>query len=161
MVRLTAAALVTLSLTGAPAFAADAADALAARAATTVTETAAAPADVDWSMPAVRFGGAPARRPGSLASLYVSLAGLHAFDAYSTLKGVGRGAREANPLLQDAAKNPAVFWTLKAATTAVPLLVAEKLWKKNRAGAVAVMAIANGMAVAVAANNAKVLRHQR
>lgn len=141
MFRIATVAILSLGLSSVPAFAAD--NNAEARATTTAAEaTNATPVDVDWSMPPVRFGGESTRRPGSLASLYVSLAGLHAFDAYSTLRGVSRGAHEANPLMQGAVKNPAVFWAMKAATTAVPMMVAEKMWKKNRAGAVAVMAIA-------------------
>ena len=63
-----------------------------------------------------------------------------------------------NPLVRAArASQPALFWALKAATTVMPMMAAERMWKKNRVGAVVLMALSNGLAVAFAANNAKVL----
>ena len=59
--------------------------------------------------------------------------------------------------MQGAANNSAVFWSIKAATTALPMVLAEKMWKRNKVGAVVMMAVANSVAVTVAANNARVL----
>jgi hypothetical protein len=114
--------------------------------------------DVDWSLPAVQFG-APTTRGGLLPALYVSLAGLNAFDAYSTSLGMSRGAAEANPLMQPVAGNAAALWAVKGGATAASILVAERLWKQNRRGqAIAVMVVTNGMMAVVAARNASVLR---
>lgn len=161
MFRTATAAILSLSLSGVPVWAAERdADSRATESkADAVTDAGAVP-DVDWSLAPVRFGSAPARSR-TLVGLQVSLAGLQAFDAYSTLRGLASGAREANPLVRGTAKNPALFWTLKAATTAVPMVVAQRMWKKNRVGAVVVMALANSMAVAVAANNARVIGRQK
>lgn len=116
--------------------------------------------EADWSFPAIRFEGAS--RGGLLPTLYVSLAGLNAFDAYSTSKGLGRGATEANPLMRTVAGNPTMMWMVKAGVTGVSIATAERLWRKNkRAQAVAVMVISNGMMAAVAARNARVLQDQR
>lgn len=165
----TAAAIMAFSLATLPAFAADnepsdqglpLSAAVAASAAAAPSVTASVDADIDWSMPPVRFGGSTTR-PSALAGLYVSLAGLQAYDAYSTSRGLAAGAREANPLVRSAAGNSAMFWTLKAATTALPMMMAERMWKKNRVGAVVVMVLANSAAAAVAVNNARVVSQQR
>ena len=112
--------------------------------------------DVDWSLPPVEFGSA--KRPSALPALYVSLAALQAFDAYSTSRGLGRGAGEANPLVKGVAGSPVTFWAVKAATTAGTILMAERLWKTNKAKAIAVMVLSNGVMAFVGAHNARVLR---
>jgi hypothetical protein len=97
-------------------------------------------------------------RGALLPSLYVSLAGLSAFDAYATVAGSSRGALEANPALRGAAGNPAVMWAVKGAATAGTILLAEQLWRKGYRGrAVFVTIVSNGIAAAVAAHNARVL----
>jgi hypothetical protein len=170
--RTTFGALVlTLLASGVPASAAEPASAAIEEPASGVpSETsAAAPGvtpespsverDADWSLAPVQFGGA--RRGSLLPALYVSLAGLNAFDAYSTSKGLGRGAAEANPLMRTVAGNPTMVWVVKAGVTGASVAMAERLWRKNkRAQAVAVMVISNGMMAAVAARNASVLRKQ-
>lgn len=116
--------------------------------------------DVDWSLAPVPLGGS--RRGSLLPALYVSLAGLNAFDAYSTSKGLTRGATEANPLMRAVAGNPTMVWIVKAGATGASIAVAERLWRKNRrAQAVAVMMISNGMMAAIAARNGSVLRKQQ
>ncbi len=104
---------------------------------------------------------APARsrvRGTLLPSLYVSLAGLNAFDAYTTTVGVSTGATEANPVMRGVAGNPAAMWAVKGGVTAASIYMAERLWKKNRkVEAITVMAITNGMMAVVAARNAAVL----
>jgi len=158
MFRTAAIILLSVSLSGVSAFAADrnGADA-AARSGATTTTGADAPlaGDVDWSLPPVQFG--PAKRPAALPMLYASLAALQIYDAASTLRGVPNGARETNPLMRGVVGSPAKFFVLKAATTAVPMMIAERMWHRNRVGAIVVMALANGVLAAVAANNARVL----
>jgi hypothetical protein len=116
-------------------------------------------ADVDWS--AVPQAVRPSRG-ALLPSLYVSLAGLNAFDAYSTMKGIGRGASEANPLMSGVAGNAAALWAVKGGVTAGSIVLAERLWRQNRkAAAIAVMVASNGVMATVAARNASVLRQTR
>jgi hypothetical protein len=116
-------------------------------------------ADVDWSLPPVHFGAAP--RGGLLPALYVSLAGLNAVDAYTTMKGLSAGATEANPLMKAVVGNSTAFLAVKGGVTAGSILVAERLWKSNRrAQAIAVMVVTNGMMAAVAARNVSVLRQR-
>ena len=94
-----------------------------------------------------------ARRPAALPVLYASLAGLSALDVYSTSKALGNGAREANPLMAPAAGSAGVSFAIKAASAATSIYLAEKLWKKNRAGAVVTMIVVNVATAAVAARN--------
>ena len=96
-----------------------------------------------------------------LARPAATLAGLQIYDGYSTLSGRARGAHEANPLMQWMTASPARFWTVKAATTTASIVVAERLWKHNKAGAIATMAAVNGVAVIVAARNGSVLKQMR
>lgn len=115
--------------------------------------------DVDWTLPLLHIG-AP-KRGAVLPVLYVSLAGLNAYDAYSTSVGVAAGAREANLLMGGLASNPAAFWATKGAVTAGSIVIAEQLWRKHRrVAAISMMAVSNGIMAMVAANNARVLGRQ-
>jgi hypothetical protein len=97
-------------------------------------------------------------RPASLPVLYATLAGLEAYDGYSTLRGVSSGANETNPLVGGLARQPAVFWTIKAVTTGASILFAEQLWRQNhRTQAVVLMILTNGAMGVIAARNASVL----
>lgn len=117
-------------------------------------------ADDDRPLPSVQIGG-PTRGP-FLPVLYATLAGLNAFDAYSTSQGLSRGAQESNPAMRAIAGNTAGLWAVKGGATAVSIVVAERLWRTHRrAEAIAVTIIANGAMAAVAARNAAVLRVQR
>jgi hypothetical protein len=164
MFRTTAAALVlTLATSVAPAFAADAdREAADARDANATASSVSAPlaGEVDWSMKPVKFGGPS--RGGLLPTLYVRLAGLNAFDGYTTSKGLSLGATEANSMMRGVAGNAAALWAVKGGVTAGTVFVAERLWKKNnKAGAIAVMLISNGMMATVAARNTNVIRQQQ
>jgi len=142
--------------TAAPGIAADAADQVVV-----ATEAAATPslaADVDWSLKPIEIGS-PASRGVLLPSLYVSLAALNAFDAYSTATAVASGVgTEANPVMRGVAGNSAAVWAVKGGVTAASVLLAERMWRKHhRVGAIATMIVVNGMTAAVVANNAKVM----
>jgi len=111
--------------------------------------TGGAPATTKWL---------PLSRPRVLPALYAGSAGLQAFDAYSTLKGLSRGATEANPLMAGATGNPGVFIGIKAGVTAASILAAEQMWRNHhRVAAVALMAASNSFMAFVAAHNAAVL----
>jgi hypothetical protein len=100
----------------------------------------------------------PAHRPAILPALYVGSALLQAFDAYSTTKAISLGGTEANPLMKDAASNPAAMIGVKAAVTAGSILAAEQMWKNhNRTGAVVTMLVSNGVMAWVAMHNASVV----
>jgi hypothetical protein len=99
-----------------------------------------------------------ARRPAVLPMLYVSLAGLQVYDAYSTTRGLSQGARELNPVMRGIAGNSVALWTVKAATTASSIWVAERLWKRNRTAAIVTMVALNGVVASVATHNWATLR---
>ena len=101
----------------------------------------------------------PPARGAVLPALYATLAGLHAFDAYSTSNGLSRGARESNPLMQGVAGNSVALWTVKAGAAATSIAISERLWRHHRRGrAIAVMVAANTILAAVAAHNVSVVR---
>jgi hypothetical protein len=93
------------------------------------------------------------RRPAALPALYASLAGLNALDVYSTSRALDNGAREVNPLAAPAAGHAGMSLAIKAASAVTSIYFAEKLWKKNRAGAVVTMIVVNAATAAVVAHN--------
>ena len=141
----TAAAVLSLTLSVLPASAAEATN--TAEAAATIT----VPARVSQSL----------SRPAALPVLYASYAALQAYDIYSTRQALALGAREANPLMQGVVGNSTAFVALKAGVAVGTIMVAERLWKTNKAGAIAVMAASIGVSALVAARNASTLRQLR
>jgi hypothetical protein len=93
------------------------------------------------------------KRPGALPVLYASFGALQMADAYSTRRAVTAGAIEANPLMKRASGHSGTMYAVKAASTAASIYLAEKAWKKNRRGAVILMAVVNGVTAAVVARN--------
>lgn len=92
-------------------------------------------------------------RPGAVTAMYGTLVALQALDIYSTGRALNRGGTEVNPLLKDAAVNRASMIAAKAISTATSIYFAERAWKKNRKGAVVLMAVVNGVTAAVVAHN--------
>ena len=99
-----------------------------------------------WSM-----SQAPHSRPLALPVLYGSYGLLQAMDIVSTKQAIAAGAHEANPL--GTSGNLGATIAIKAGTGAATFFAAEKLWKKNRAGAVMLMVVANGVSAAVVSHN--------
>ena len=141
---LAAAALLSLTVAVLPASAAD--DTAAA-----TTAVFAVPARISQSL----------SRPATLSALYLSYAALQAFDVYSTRQGLARGAREANPLMQGVVGNTGTFVAVKATVAVATIVAAERLWKTNKAAAIAVMVASNGVAAIVAVRNARTLKQLR
>jgi len=100
-------------------------------------------------------------RPKTLPALYASYAALQAFDVYSTRQALARGAQEANPLMQGVVGHTGAFVAVKATVAVATIVAAERLWKTNKAAAIAVMVASNGVAAIVAARNARTLRQLR
>jgi hypothetical protein len=151
------AAAATLAV---PAHAAD--DTASRPHASAAVVSAAAGVDIDWSPAPVVDGPRRSSRGPLLPSLYVSLAGLNAFDAYSTRAAMASGALEGNPIMRNAARNSTAMWAVKSGATATTILLADRLWRQNRkAHAIAVMVVSNGLMAAVAAQNARVLSQVR
>jgi len=163
------AAVVSLSMIAAasPAWAADradvvpeAAEASADPAAAGTLSSVAQARNVQAEHVVLSGDARTSARPVALPGLYAMLIALQAYDGYSTLHGLALGAREANDTMHGVVESPTAMWGVKAAAAVTPMLIAEHLWRHhNRAGAIATMVVANSVAVAVAANNARVL-HQ-
>ncbi len=98
------------------------------------------------------------KRPAALASLYVSYATLQVLDATSTFKALENGAVEANPLLKGVASNRGAMLAVKAGATAATLYLTERLWKKNRTAAIALMVCANSAYAAIVTHNYRLAR---
>lgn len=122
-------------------------------------EVGASAADHDWTGWVVLAPRA-ARRPAALPVLYVSFSAVQALDVYSTARALEAGAKEQNPVLAQFGGHLGATLALKAATGAATIFAAERLWKKNRAGAIAVMVAANGVTAVVAAHNWRVAHAQ-
>jgi hypothetical protein len=103
-----------------------------------------------------RFDGP--RRPAALPALYASTAILQALDAHSTIKAINAGAHEANPMMKGVAGNKGALLAVKAGVTGATIFMAEKMWKRNPVGAVAMMAIVNGVNAFVVAHNYRVVK---
>ena len=97
------------------------------------------------------FGGTQAR-PLALPILYGTYGILQGMDLVSTRKALAAGAHETNPSMHGVGTMLAV----KAATGAATIYFAERAWKKNRIGGIALMAVLNGATAAVVAHNMKV-----
>jgi hypothetical protein len=157
MKPVTAAFIAVCLLSPLPAFAFDEPQASADR--VTVVADVVQPVSVNAVLPEIH-GRFDQRR--LLTTLSVGLAGLEAFDAYSTLAAVGHGGVESNPMMRGIVSHPAAFIGIKAGITGASFFAAERLWREHHRGAaIALMAVANGVMAAVAVNNASVLNASR
>ena len=101
------------------------------------------------------------RRPALLPAMYAATVALQALDAHSTLTAIGHGAQEANPVMKGVVGNRGALLAVKAGAAAGTIYVAEKLWRRNRVGAIVLMAVVNGVTAAVVAHNYKVASQLR
>jgi hypothetical protein len=106
---------------------------------------------VQWPSPTTE-----SRRPKSLLPLYLSFAALQALDAHSTLQAIDNGHGERNPVVGTFTSTPGAMVGLKLASTAGTIYLTERLWRKHRAAAVALMIAVNGAYAAVVAHNYRV-----
>lgn len=97
-------------------------------------------------------------RGKAISSLYVSLGVLQAMDVYTTMSALNKGAREANPMMAGVAGSPGGLVAAKVAATAGTILLAERVWKKNRVAAIGLLAALNSVTAIVVANNMNVAR---
>lgn len=87
----------------------------------------------------------------------MSFATLQALDVHSTRTALATGAgSEANPLLRGAAQSSASLIAIKAASTVGIIYATEKLRKKNRAAAIALMVGLNTATAVVVAKNYRI-----
>ena len=101
------------------------------------------------------------KRPALLSALYVTYAGIQAFDVYTTSESLRWGGREVNPVVAPLSRDMVALSALKAATTIGTIYCVDRLWRRHRVAAVILMAGLNGAVGAVAAHNASVARHAR
>ena len=132
-----AVAILALAISALPAAAADD---------TTITPS------IDWTdtfrpSPIVwkntTWGDDKVSRPPALAALYVSYAALQAYDVDSTTRALGRGGREANPLMQAVVGNTPGFIAVKAVAGIATVIGTERLWPKHKAAAIVDMLYVN------------------
>jgi hypothetical protein len=97
----------------------------------------------DQALPPRPAPPAGPRRPGALVPLYVSFGTLQVLDAHSTARALKNGAVEANPALRGIAGNQAALLAVKAAGTTGLIFASEKIWKRNKAAAIALMVGSN------------------
>ena len=93
------------------------------------------------------------RRPALLPILYGTYATFQAMDVMSTKKALAAGAHETNPSMTSGSLG--AMLAVKAAGGAATIYFAEKAWRKNRVGAVVLMAALNGATAAIAARNVR------
>jgi hypothetical protein len=122
-----------------------------------------APAAENSSMPAPIAGTRQPemKRPALLPAMYAGFVATQAWDLYTTSAALKNGAYEANPIAASFAGNNAKMIGLKAATTASTIFFVERMWKRNRVGAVVLLAAINGATAAVAMHNAGNARVRR
>jgi len=94
------------------------------------------------------------KRPAAMVPLYTGFAAVQILDYTSTMQALSSGAgREGNPVMAPLAGSPAAMFAVKAASVAGVVWAGEKLWKKNRVGAIVFMvAMDSAMATVVAHN---------
>jgi hypothetical protein len=159
MARIPYVFAIALTLAGALPAAAQQDSAASAPAPLLLAAAEPVPEAVPVFSPAASVTSAPQQRPRLLVPMYVSFAVLQGLDYSSTTGALRSGAgREANPLMRPIVGNRPAFIAVKAATTVGTIWAAEKLWKKNRAATVVLMAVMNGAIGAVVAHNMSVAR---
>jgi hypothetical protein len=95
----------------------------------------------------------PQKRPAALPILYGTYAALQVMDVISTRRAIATGSHEANPVLSSGSME--AMLALKASGGAATVYFAERAWRKNRAGAIVLMAAVTGATAAIAAHNAR------
>lgn len=110
----------------------------------------------------VDVGAVTETRPRPLVAMYAGYVLLQGYDAYSTLKGLGQGPTEANPMMGAVASHPAVLLAVKGGVAFAGIFAAERLWRgHHRGAAIALIAVLSGLQAIVDAHNTSVFRAQR
>lgn len=89
----------------------------------------------------------------ALRALEASFVGLQALDVTSTMRALGRGHTETNPLMREVAGRPAAMVAVKAGSSAATIWLVRRLARRNRAAAVATMVAIDAAYAAVVARN--------
>jgi hypothetical protein len=101
------------------------------------------------------------RRPTILPWLYGIYVTFQAFDVWTTTRGVAAGARETNPAVASFAGNHLGLTAMKIATTTTTIYFVERLWRRNRTGAIVLTAALNGVSALVVLHNSRVAQRAR
>ena len=96
-----------------------------------------------------------------MTSLYASTVMMQALDVHSTLSALRSGATEANPLMQGATRNQAMFMAVKVGVAASTILAAKQLSKRNKAAAVATLVAINSAYALVVSHNYRVAQSMK
>jgi uncharacterized protein DUF5658 len=111
------------------------------------------------AQPALLLTHVQQKRPAAMVPLYGGFAAMQALDYVTTTRALSSGAgSEANPLMAPVAGNPAAFLALKAGSVVGVVWAGEKLWKKNRVGAVVFMVAMDSAMATIAAHNYSIAR---
>ena len=109
-----------------------------------------------FGAPPVDGDDQPARAPiqrAALTSLYISFATLQGLDAHSTLRAAEFGGLEGNPIFGGVVGSPAAVVATKAAVTVGVVFASERVWKRNKVAAIAMMVALNSAYGAMVAHN--------
>lgn len=121
----------------------------------------AAPSAAETAVPSSAPDFSRLRRPALLPALYATNVALQVLDAHSTLRALGNGGREVNPVMKGVVGNRGALLAVKAGAAVGTIYFAEKLWKRNRVAAIALMVAVNGATAAIVAHNYKVSSNLR
>ncbi len=92
------------------------------------------------------------RRVAALTVMFLTATSLTVFASeVSTRRALAAGANERNPLMGGGHFGTMI--AVKAATGASTIFFAERMWKKNKVGAIVMMVALNGASAAIAAHN--------
>jgi hypothetical protein len=100
-------------------------------------------------------------RPVILPALYATLGGMQAWDIYTTTRALKVGAHEANATAASFSSHAGSLVGLKAATTVGTIFFAERMWKKNKVGAIVMLVAVNSATAAVSMHNMRNARSGR
>ncbi|MCX6537830.1 MAG: DUF5658 family protein [Acidobacteria bacterium] len=95
-------------------------------------------------------------RSGGMLALYASTVAMQALDMHSTLTGFKQGAVESNALMGGITKNRAAFFAVKAAVATGTIIAAQRIAKRNKVAAVAMLVAVNSVYAFVVVHNYKV-----
>jgi hypothetical protein len=86
---------------------------------------------------------------------------MQALDVHSTLRALGRGGVEANPLMASATRNKTAFIALKAGVALSTVMAARNMSKRNKVAAIVTLVAINSAYAFVVNHNYRVARGAR
>lgn len=98
------------------------------------------------------------KRPVVLIPLYGAYAGLQMADAATTMTVLGRGGREANPLMVSLTRHPAAFFAMKAGIAGAAIFSAERMWREGKRKSAVMLLVGSNLVVgAIVEHNRRVI----